>query len=283
MLTLANAQLRLDLLDPGDPLDHARQGARYCWGGYIWQIQDRRLGPLVAGPEFPHPTPSAFNGQGLPESFRHRTRDGRPLTWRGAEGLAIGAGLLAAAEGNEFRLTRPDAWTVGHGTDGLRFHTHQAGAGFACELTRVIRLRDRTVVSHTELTNTGADRLELEWFAHPFWCLTAGAARVHLPPGTSVPDNPGFALDSAGVLTFRRPFRTADDSQFALLALPAGQPLRLELDHPRLARVTFATSFVPDECPVWANAQTISVEPYLRLSLAPGEQRSWRIEHGFEA
>lgn len=110
MLSLANRTLRVELLDPAD--DAARRGPRYCRGGYIWQVHDATRGPLVSGPEFPHPAPTPFNGQGLPESLRHRTRDGRPLTWRGSEGLGIGIGRLAAGNGNEVRLEEPCAWTV---------------------------------------------------------------------------------------------------------------------------------------------------------------------------
>jgi hypothetical protein len=75
---------------------------------------------------------------------------------------------------------------------------------------------------------------------------------------------------------------TKDDNQFSLLALPPGRELALMIDHPRLARVTFATSFVPHECPVWANAHTVSVEPYFNLHLAPGETRHWNVRHSFE-
>ena len=60
MIRLANAELALDLLDPDDPADAARLGARYCAGGYVWQVHDRKLGPLLSGPEFPKPDPTAF-------------------------------------------------------------------------------------------------------------------------------------------------------------------------------------------------------------------------------
>ena len=63
--------------------------------------------------------------------------------------------------------------------------------------------------------------------------------------------------------------------------MPPGRPLALTLDHPSLARVEFAASFAPDECPVWANARTVSVEPYLTLDLAPGETRHWELRHTF--
>lgn len=279
MLHLENSDLRIDLLDPAD--DAARQGPRYCWGGYIWQVHDAKCGPLLSGPEFPKPDPTPFNGQGLPESFRHRTRDGIPCTWQGREGLAVGAGMVLADEQDAVTLTEPCVWTITRFPDHLVFQTRQAAAGFSYELTRKVELRDRTVTSFTQLSNVGEAPLALEWFAHPFWALTGGRARVALPAGVTLPDNPGFALTTDGALTFKRPFVTRDDNQFALLTLPRGLELDLSVDHPTLPRVTFATSFVPDECPVWANEHTVSVEPYLTLRLAPGTTRHWQVRHGF--
>ncbi|MDP3071070.1 MAG: hypothetical protein Q8N18_12320 [Opitutaceae bacterium] len=288
MLRLTQRELALDLLDPTDPADAARQGWRYCWGGYVWQVTDAKLGPLLSGPEFPKPDPTAFNGQGLPESFRHRRRaDNTPYTWAGDTGLAIGAGTLApnpAAGGqgpDSTRLVEPGKWTVMPAADHFIFQTRQTAAGFSYELTRKIELRDRTLISSTQLTNVSDTPLALEWFPHPFWTLTQHRARVRLPAGTTVAENPGFAVAADGTLTFKRPFLTPTDNQFSLLTLPPGRPLALELDHPRLARVTFETSYIPSECPVWANANTISVEPYLALRLAPGETRHWHVQHGF--
>jgi hypothetical protein len=282
MLHLENRSLRIDLLDPANPAEIARQGTRYCWGGYIWQVHDVRRGPLVSGPEFPKPDPTPFNGQGLPESFRHRARDGTPLTWSGATGLGVGIGVLAAGEKDAVSLTTPTAWTVSQFPDHLIFQTRQSGAGLSYELTRKVELAGREVGSYNQLTNVGERPLVLQWFAHPFWSLTGNRARVLLPPGTTVPENPGFALAPDGALTFKRPFLTKDDNQFALLTLPRNTALTLSVDHPQLRRVTFATSFVPDECPVWANAHTVSVEPYWHLRLAPGESRHWHVKHGFE-
>ena len=283
MLHLENRDLRVDILNPTSLADAARQGTRYSWGGYIWQIHDAKLGPLLSGPEYPKPDPTPFNGQGLPESFRNRTRDGTALTWAGGAGLGLGIGVLAAGGQNTTAITEPCAWILTHAADHIIFQTRQAGAGLAYELTRKIELAGRTVASHSQLTNVGEQPLVLQWFAHPFWALTGGRARVQLPPGTTVPENPGFALGPDGALTFKRPFLGADDSQFALLTLPTGRPLALTLDHPKLKQVSFASSFAPDECPVWANAQTVSVEPYLNLRLAPGETRHWHVRHGFEA
>ena len=173
-------------------------------------------------------------------------------------------------------------WTVSRFPDHLVFQTRQAGAGFSYELTRKIELVGRHVGSFNQLTNVGERPLVLQWFAHPFWSLTGSQARLQLPAGTTLPDNPGFALAPDCLLTFKRPFVAKDDSQFALLTLPPGRELSVGIDHPQLTRVTFATSFVPDECPVWANSHTVSVEPYLNLHLAPGETRHWHVRNGFE-
>lgn len=284
MLRLANGALAVDLLDPTDPTDAARLGPRFCAGGFIWQVYDLTAGfvPLVTGPEWPSPTPIPFNAQGLPESFRHRTRAGAPLTWRGNEGVAFGAGTLTTDAMGEVILAEPCRWEVTTSTAHTTFHTRQAAAGFSYDLVRTIVLHERTIISATELTNLSSAPLELEWFAHPFWALTDNRARLSLPAGTALPGNPGFALASDGTLTFQRPFTAPDDSQFVLLSLPPGRELAVTVDHPTLLRATFATSFVPDECPLWANAHTVSLEPYLALNLAPGETRRWHLTHGFE-
>lgn len=282
MLLLENSLLRVAVLDPTDPTDVARQGTRYCHGGYVWQVFDGANLPLLSGPEYPRPEPSVFNGQGLPESFRHRKRNGTPLTWAGDTGLGIGIGTLVAPVVDAVEIQNLCAWSVVRSPDQLGFQTRQTVAGFACELTRLVKLLDRTIGSYSQLTNVGDRPLELQWFAHPFWPLTQGRARITLPAGTTLPENPGFAVATDGTLSFVRPFTGKDDTQFSLLALPPNQPLSLTLDHPHLARVSFETSFVPDECPVWANAHTISVEPYLNLCLAPGETRRWHVKHTFD-
>ena len=282
MLFLENSLLRVAVLDPSDPADLARQGTRYGHGGYIWQVFDAANVPLLSGPEYPQPDPSAFNGQGLPESFRHRRRNGTPLTWSGDIGLGIGIGVLVAPNADTVEIRDCCAWSVVRSPDQLSFQTRQTVAGFTCELTRTIELIERTIVSSSELTNTGDCPLELQWFAHPFWPLTQGRAQVSLPVGSSLPENPSFAVAADGTLRFLRPFDSPNDSQFALLSIPPNQRLSLTLDHPHLTRVTFETSFVPDECPVWANAHTISVEPYLNLYLAPGETRRWHVKHTFD-
>jgi hypothetical protein len=289
MLHLANRELTVDLLDPTDPADHRRQGWRYCHGGYVWQVTDAKLGPLLTGPSYPA-EPAVYDGQGLPESFRHTRRDtaGTRLTWQGAAGHAIGAGDLTANPDpkaptpDSVRLGERCPWTVTPAADHVIFQTRQTAAGISYELSRKIELAGRTLTSFTQLTNVGDAPLALQWFPHPFWALTAQRAKMSLPAGTTVPDNGVFTIAADGSLTFKRPFGPKPDNQFALLTLPPQTPLSLSLNHPKLARVTFAVSYVPEECPIWGNGHTLSVEPYLGLTIPPGETRHWFARHGFE-
>ena len=68
MILLSNDGLSVTLLDP--ERDQDRMGPRFCTGGYIYQVEDHDLGPLLSGPEYPTERPSVINGQGLPEVFQ---------------------------------------------------------------------------------------------------------------------------------------------------------------------------------------------------------------------
>jgi len=280
MLTLENRELRIELLDP--VADAARQGTRYCWGGYIWQVHDQKSGPLVSGPEWPEAKPTGFNGQGLPESFRHRSRDGRPLTWRGREGIGIGIGILAVDEAGNVTLAEPCQWTIATQPGRMIFRTAQSAAGFSYELTRTIELADRTVRSINEVTSRGEAPFEMQWFAHPFFALGTDALglRAELPAGAAIPENPGFATVN-GVLTYKRRFVGGDDGQFVIMSVRPHQALHAVVRGAGIPSVDFETNFAPDECPVWGNRATFSIEPYRKLTLAPQQSLNWKTVYRF--
>lgn len=283
MLHLDNAQLRVDVLDPADAADHARLGTRFGWGGYVWQVHDRTRGPLLAGPEWPHPEPDPFNGQGLPESIRARELGtNRPLTIDGRVGFAIGIGDVAVGPRNELLLTRPGEWSVAGREAALVFGTAHDAIGLACTVMRTIRLEDRSIVSATEVANTGARAFPLHWFAHPFFPLDDGMTTCALPAGTTIAVNSGFKLDPGGTLVFQRPFRGPHDGHMAPLQLAPGAALRARIAHPKIDGVTMTTDFTPSACPVWANGHTFSIEPYLLTELAPGASRAWSVRYEFE-
>lgn len=279
MLSLANADLRVELMDPA--AEQARLGPRFCWGGFIWQVHDRKVGPLLSGPEWPKADPRPVNGQGLPESFRHSTTTGQPLLWDGATGLAPGAGTLGRDAQGAVIVTTPCTWEIDQQPDRILYRTGQEVGRWSYALERMIELHGRQVRSRSRLTNRGATPLVLEWFAHPFFALQAdGLQRLTLPAGTQLPENPGYVL-TGRELTFRRAFVGENDGHLEHLTLPAGRPFAASLAHPKLTGLRFATDFVPFKCVLWANGRTLSLEPFLALNLAPGESREWTLTYDF--
>lgn len=279
MLTIANAELTVDLLDPA--AEQARLGPRFCWGGYIWQIHDRDVGALLTGPEWPNPTPQPHNGQGLPESFRHSTTTGQPLLWDGPVGLAPGAGALGRDAQGTIIVTEPCVWQVERQPARAVYRTAQSVGRWSYTLERTIELRGRQVISRSRLVNRGSTPLKLEWFAHPFFALQAdGNLRATLSPEVTLPENPGYVM-AGGDLTLRRAFVGVDDGHLVHLGLPAGQFFTVTVSHPKLTAVRFATDFVPFKCVLWANGNTLSFEPFLALDLAPGESREWTLTYDF--
>jgi hypothetical protein len=279
MLMLIHGDLRVDLLDPTAEL--AKLGPRFCWGGYIWQVHDNRAGTLLTGPEWPAENPLAHNGQGLPESFRHSTTGGEPLLWDGDIGLAPGAGALGRDGSGAIIVTEPCNWIIEAGRDRAVFRTSQKVGKWSYAIERTIAIDGRIVRSTSRLTNRGDNSLRLEWFAHPFFVLQDdGFLRVTLPEGTTLPENPGFVLEGR-TLTLHRAFTGLHDGHLEHLVLPDGAPLVAELSHPRLEWARFKTDFAPFKCVLWANGNTLSLEPFLALDLAPGESREWTLTYEF--
>ena len=280
MLQLENRELRVDLLDPS--AEAARLGPRFCGGGYVWQVHDARVGPLLSGPEFPRPDPAPFNGQGLPESFRHQTLEGRALTWRGVDGVALGAGRLRRNANGEAEIVQPARWEIRRTKHRATFETADEFAGIAYALTRDIELVGRELRSKTSLTNRSRrEALRLQWFAHPFFALVGGMADVKLSPAAKLAENAGFQLDR-GALTQKRRFLAQDDGHMErTLQLPTGEALHAIVRHPGIETVRFETSFAPDAFVLWGNDRTFSIEPYREIALAPGETQQWWLRYEF--
>ncbi len=279
MLHLANDELRIDVLDP--TADAARLGPRFGAGGFVWQVHDHHIGPLLSGPEGPEPAPDPFNGHGLPEACRDRSRSGSPWLWQDEVGFAPGVGTLSRGP-DGVRIAQSCTWHLDIGPHRVEFRSQHAAAGYAAELIRTLELKDRRLTSHSRLTNTGQQPMELEWFAHPFFSLdAAGEVAVELPSTAALPADSGFTL-AAGILRGERRYLGKDDGAFTLLAGFESTPLDVRIHHAGLAGgIRFQTDFVPSECPIWMNGFTFSIEPYQRLSLAVGDRREWQLTYDF--
>jgi hypothetical protein len=282
MIFLQNADLKVSLLDPsaGPEGDRDRLGSRYCAGGYVWQVEGAR-GPLLSGPFYPGET-TRFDGQGAPEVFL--TAIGQDTAKVGEEVCVIGVGtVLRESPVEPFHVrdnptvTRFAEWAVRTGSGTAEFRAEQEFGGRRLELTRLVSLRGRTLVSETRLTNTGMMPVVFRWFAHPFFPVRERLTRFSLP--ASMPPNPALSFSADGTLR-RNPSYDWAKGFYQPLDMAYGRPLAAEQFHP-LGTVRIECDFPLAWMPVWGNANTYSFEPFHEVTVAPGETAAWSIRYDF--
>lgn len=269
MLWLSNASLLLSVLDP--IADQSRFGARYCTGGYIFQIADQREGDLLSGPTYPYSF-NWFDGQGIPDSFRTHIVD--PTDPTSPLELGIGIGTINKADG---KVTEFCQWEVTESVDTLTFVTAQIFMGWSFRLTRILKLCGRSIVSETQLKNTGKETVPINWFPHPFFphYITGEACKCNI--GVRLPENPGYELLQNGFikqkdLPWGRGF-------FQELDFDRGQALTVLQRHPKLGLIAASFSYAPSYFPIWGNKNTFSFEPYLQTDIASGVEVSWTVTY----
>ncbi len=283
MYILQNTDLSVFILDPVE--DKARLGSRYCTGGYIWQVSDARLGELLAGPEYPR-EPNTFDGQGAPDMF-HRAL--------GAEEAQVGDEVGCIGVGRVRRTSPLEPFDVRHNREVIEFvqwevtaspeqvsmRTEHAFRGWAYWLERVVSLSGRTIHSRTSIRSQGQVPLPVRWFAHPFFPVPPDNVLCRFSIPVSLPENPGYALNSDGFIT-RKPDHDWLVGWYQPLDYDrTGDTLAVVQRHPLVGQVTAETDFPPTFLPIWGNQATFSFEPYFEKVLEPGEEAAWSIAYRF--
>lgn len=270
MISLGNKFLEIQMLDP--VADRARFGVRYCTGGYIFQIRDAADGDLLTGPTFPDSF-NWFDGQGIPDAFNLG-----PLmsTQTLGEASIIGIGVCDTVD----RLVKSFCdWEVERRASEVKFTTQQLYEQFALRLERTVTLNERTVRSHTHLSNTGKAQIPMRWFPHPFYPQTSTDELLWINAPLRWTDANGYTLSQTGFIC-----RTGwpwTDGHYHPLDHDATAPLLLIQRHATLGLVTATCSYVPDYFPIWGNANTFSWEPFLERTVAPEQSISWWIDYTF--
>ena len=258
MYSIANASLVVSILDP--IADRERFGTRYCTGGYVFQVEDTKLGALMSGPRFPDGF-SQFDGQGIPDAFNLAPLSGPGA---GSPALILGIGLCDRANDAVLEFCR---WEIAQGPSSLTFRTRQEFGGFQVELVRTVTLLNRTVRSATQLANLGQQFLPVRWFPHPFYPQPATDELCRLNVPISLADSPGYALAENGYITRKAwPWTTG----YLLPVDHAAQTnLVVQQRHPLLGLVAATCSYVPAFMPIWGNRATFSWEPFYERTLGP--------------
>lgn len=281
-LTLSNSELKIFLLDP--VLDQARLGSRFCSGGYIYQIQDQRLGNLLSGPSFPADTPSTFDGQGMPEVFEIAL--GQNQVEVGEEVLVIGTGLVTRVSPVKPFHVRYNLgvkehveWKIENKKDAILFTAHQVFNDYQLTIERKIQLHDRTVSSMTFVKNEGKIELPIRWFAHPFFPLMPNGQFSYFDLEYEIVENPAFEVIDGWIHTRRN--YDLGRSLTQALNITLGYPLKAKQRHPLLGEMHVDCEFPLAWVNIWANQHTFSFEPYFHTILKSNEQRAWAIHYHF--
>lgn len=283
MRILKNTQLKIEIIDP--VTDRERLGSRYCHGGYIWQVHDLKLGPLLSGPEYPLANPTPFSGQGLPEVFEITL--GQNTVQIGEDVAAIGVGLVTRqsevkpfhVRDNLFAKSVLD-WLIEEFSDRICMTTTQQFGKYSLLLQKTVSIDNRKVTSTTQIKNTGSIDLPIRWFAHPFFPKCKDEVYTKFSVEAFMPENKGFAWNDQKQIVMQQKLDWSKGC-FQLLALPFGYPITITQNHPLLSQVLIECNFALAWMPIWANDRTFSFEPYFHTVLAPNQNVEWSIAYGF--
>jgi hypothetical protein len=284
MFFLSSDLLRVTILDPAH--DRSRMGARFCTGGSVYQVESASGEPLLSGPEYPHPTPSVLNSQGIPDVFQFTLyHDPEEIP---EQKLILGVGLVenrsrGKATDSHFHSTieKECHWEVEQAGSRLQMTTLQSCQAWKAELKRLLQLEGAKLTVTTELTCLGRDALPFRHFAHPFFPLNTDLSCCRFPKGYHLPENEGFALDSHSLLR-RNPRYIWSRGLFQLLqGDPEAGEFETFLFHPRLKGIEMRGDFHPSKVALWSNDRTFSIEPFYEGVLHPDEKASWSLEYEF--
>lgn len=277
MLEFTNDVLTAVMLDPVE--DRDRLGPRYCWGGYLHQLRDAEGRELWSGPEFPA-RPSAFNGQGAPEVFCYQNyRTGAAINMDGERGIILGIGAFDRMANGEPVLYDICEWNRSLEETACIMNTQYSAQGWSYHLERRWELAGPTATSSTRVQNVGEKDLDVLWFPHPFFPLVDGGMDFSLNRPFEMDANPGFRREGQRISMI--PGFDWKTGRLEWLR-PAGEgPLEARFRHPVVGAATMTLDIPLLQLPLWANAHTISLEPYAYHRLLSGQSCAWSLTYRF--
>lgn len=244
MLVIQNSSLSAEIRDPHEELEQL--GTRYCHGGYIWQIYDAKGRPLMSGPQYPE-KPTPFDGQGMPEAFKSP------------------------------ELAQPCIWDIERGDD----YVVMVAAQQSIKLKREVRIVDNRIESSTTVTNISDGDVPILWFSHPFFPLNANLTCGKItPPIINLPESAGYEINAAGMICMK-PDYPWPKGLFQLIDICTDK-LTFQIPHPTAGELILSTNYPVAKCPIWANKNTFSFEPFIERIIQPNEETSWMITLCFD-
>jgi hypothetical protein len=289
---LSNGLVKLTVEFPDARRGYYR-GPRFDWSGMIVRAEYR--GHSFFGDwKTTHDPDNNDDTTGPAEEYGMAAPLGYADAKVGETFLKIGVGCLQRIDepayrfGYAYKIVKPGSWKVTRGDDWIEFHQDMTGEhGYGYSYTKRVELvRDRPAftISHT-LRNTGSKALRTNQYCHNFLLIDGErigpAYRVRLP----------FVLRSKDGKATRGPIevrgkeivlrdKVAEGASFYAEFSgpgPGADGNRIEVRNQKTGAGVRITGTQPlAEFHVWGTKDTVSVEPFIELDLAPGKEAKWQ-------
>ncbi len=274
------------------------RGARFDWAGVISSLEyknhsyfgkwfekyDPFLHDAIMGPVDEFRTPLGFDEAGPGEEF-----------------VKVGVGLLRKPDGKpysfvrKYEMTGAGEWQTDVDDSQVTFSQKlKSSMGYAYLYEKVVKLiqgEPRLVIAH-RLTNTGSLPITTNTYNHNFFMIDRE------PTGPGIFTTFGFDIAAEGSgfgdiahakdrsLTFTRQLQKGEhvfsDNLKAVKDAPA--PYSFTVENRKTGAGVRVTGSKPvDTMIYWACPTTACPEPYIDISLKPGEATEWSISYEFYA
>jgi hypothetical protein len=293
---ITNGQIKAKLYLP-DPANGYYRGTRFDWSGVIASLEYK--GHNYFGPWLAKHDPKIHDAIAGPvEEFRTNNSGlGYDEAKPGETFIKIGIGVLR--KGNEaryafsapFEIVDTGKWRVRTGADWVEFTqtlADKSGYGYVYRKRVSLAKGKPVLLLEHSLKNTGARAIETTVYNHNFFVLDG------------LPSGPGFTLEFPFELKAAKDMRGLVEvrgKQVAYLQeLTEGQSTGTDLtgfgktaqdyDIRVENRKVGAGARITGDRPIdslyfWTARTTVCPEPYIRLSIAPGRETTWRLHYEF--
>ena len=301
-LTIGNGQIVAHIAPPGPNAFY--RGTRFDQAGVVTSL--KLNGREFYGPWFDRTAPEVLdytydaNGAlvGGPDSATSGpAEEFAPLDFAAKPGLfvKIGVGTLRQPDTQpydhyrHYKIEDAGKWTVNASQTGVTFIQSLKNGETAYTYEKILRLepgKPQLVIEH-RLTNTGSKPINTSVYDHNFLRLVEGNAgtRITFPFPLTVATNPpppDLVRVDGKTLTYLRPMKLKERVSFLVTGFG-----KTAADYDIVIRDTTGggVTITGDQPITRLNIFSIdkvqSVEPYIAIDLAPGQEKRWRYTYIF--
>ena len=306
---ISNGQLKVKLYLP-DQTQGFYRGTRFDWSGVVADLEFK--GHSYYGPWFTGTDPSVsdfiYKDAGIiagpcsaitgpVEEFNPAL--GYDQAKQGGTFLKIGVGVLRKTEDRPytayhlFPIVNGGKWTVNKGADWIEFtqELHDTASGYGYIYRKKLSLvkgKAQMVIEHS-LRNTGTAAIHTNVYDHNFLVLdkqtTSDAFTITLPfavKADSAPD-PALAEIKGTRIVYRKALTGEERVYFAISGFgPSAADYKIQIDNTKSNVGMTITGDRPlYKMSLWSIRSVIAVEPFLDLSIEPGEETNWKYSYEY--